>query len=296
MNYFQRNYQIILIGDMNVRLGSIVGDTASNERHNWAITYTNNYKFQIMNAIEPNKGIFTWHRGKSKAILDYVCVPFYATSNYHLQIVPMISFISDHNLLYLTAKTNPIRQLMHPQKMILYPKWKFFIKLLNSKNKHNYDKMLNDIGYNWDQFKHNNNCISHPSVNDITNIFKVAYTIIWQAAYDNNMCTIIPLSHKMYSQQCRDHRYINQSIVQLLDDEIDLIYSQNNLMRQVKYSNNIVNNSILQHKIEIIGIELEKIRKNIRSKRMEAIDECLKSTYDPNDQDKIRRYVLWCQP
>ena len=68
------------------------------------------------------------------------------------------------------------------------------------------------------------------------------------------------------------------------------MYSQNNLMNQIKYTNNIVNNSILQHKIEQIGVKLEKIRQDIRRKRMEAIDDCLNSTYDPNDQDKIRQF------
>ena len=99
------------------------------------VSYTKNYNFQILNGIEPNKGVYTWYRGKSKAILDYVCVPSYATTNYKLQIIPTAT-ISDHQLLYLTATTNPKRQVINPQKMILYPKWKFFIKLFNSKNQH----------------------------------------------------------------------------------------------------------------------------------------------------------------
>ena len=119
-----------MIGDTNARLGSKVGDIKKNDRYNWAISYESNYKFIIMNSIPPNTGIFTWHRNKSTAILDYVYVRYYSTDQYQLQIIPTTT-ISDHQMLYLNAKIFPTRRINNPQKIIIYAKWKFFINKRN---------------------------------------------------------------------------------------------------------------------------------------------------------------------
>ena len=70
MAYFQRNYHITLIGDTNARLGTTVGDLKCIDRKNWAISFRDNFKMSILNSFPPNKGVFTWQRNKSKAILD----------------------------------------------------------------------------------------------------------------------------------------------------------------------------------------------------------------------------------
>ena len=94
-----------------------------NNRCHWAINYSYNYNLQIMNTIEPNKGIITWQRGRSKAILDYVYIHIHAIEQYCLKIIPT-GHISDHELLYLTAKVNPTRKVENPNQMIIFAKWK----------------------------------------------------------------------------------------------------------------------------------------------------------------------------
>ena len=289
MNYYQRHFHLIIIGDLNARLGKLVGDTKKNDRFNWMINYNNNYQFTILNSMPPNKGIVTWQRGNSKAILDYVLVPSHSQKQYQLKIIPTAS-ISDHKLLHLNANIVPKRKLCNPKKIIIYAKWKFYIKNKNERNKKQYDLMLTQIGIQWNKYANNNHCISKPTVNDVTKIFKIAHRIIWQAAKDNKLCVIIPLTNKMYNQKCRDSNYINDKIIDLLNKEIDLIKSQSNLMKQINDYQSLLTNSILQHKIENISIQMNQIRKKIRMYQIEAINKHLELNYDKNDHNEIKRF------
>ena len=182
----------------------------------------------IRNKFQIYDNEFTWHRNKSKAILDYVYVPYYSTDRYQLRIIPTTT-ISDHQMLYLNAKIYPTRRSNNPQKIIIYPKWKFFINQRSDSNEENYNQMLHQIQIKWTQFS-NNHLMETPSINDVTKIFEVAYTIIWQAAHDNGMCTCIPLSHKTYNQRCRTGTYFSHELLQLLDHELELINTQNDLV------------------------------------------------------------------
>ena len=159
----------------------------------------------------------------------------------------------------------PKRKINNPQKIIIYAKWKFFIKSKNDDNLLKYNNMLDQIADSWDNLSQDP-IVLNPTVNDVTKIFKMAYTIIWQPAHDNGMYVIIPLTHKMYNQRCRMEPYMTDQITVLLDNEINLIYSQQNLMDKIQLSESIMNNSLMQHKLEDITTQLNINRNKINYK------------------------------
>ena len=225
---------------------------------------------------------------KHNAILDYVYVPTYSYNSYQLQIIPT-NTISDHKLLYLEATVYPTRRTNNPSHFIIYPKWKFLIKNKNDQNHHNYHLMIQQIHHSWYQFSQSQP-IDNASINHVTRIFKVAYSIIWQSAYDNDMCVAIPLSHKTYNQRCRNDYYINDEIHQLLDSEIALINQQDLLFNQLDINNSILHNSVIQYQIEKLSSEIIKTRQLIRQKQIDAINSKLNEMYDKNDHRKISKF------
>ena len=124
--------------------------------------------------------------------------------------------------------------------------------------------MLEQNAHCWNNMR-NDPIVLKPTVNDITKIFKMAYTIIWQAAHDNGMCVIIPLTHKMYNQRCRSEPYNNDQITLLLNHEINLINSQQNLMDKIKLTESVMNNSLMQHKLENITNQINDNRSKIKT-------------------------------
>ena len=167
--------------------------------------------------------------------------------------------------------------------------WKYFIKSYNQNNGKNFDAMLHQIGTQWKLIS-STTMVRKPTINDVTKVFKVAYKLIWQAAFDNDMCTIIPLSHKMDNQNCRNSYYMNNEIIELLDTEIELINSQNNLIKQMDKNNTIVQNDKLQFQVEQLTTQLIDIRKSIRQKQVEAINHTLDKMYDKDDHNKISKF------
>ncbi|KAI8635777.1 Endonuclease/exonuclease/phosphatase, partial [Parasitella parasitica] len=97
LNSLTIDSKTIILGDFNVRLGSITGDARSNERQDLFITWQHNNHFHLWNTTEAY-GQATFQRSNGSSIIDFILTQPTQLSVHDFQIHDEESFGSDHLL------------------------------------------------------------------------------------------------------------------------------------------------------------------------------------------------------
>ena len=78
--YVNKNLGVVVMGDMNARIGERVGDEKTNENGKRMINMCDTHDLRIMNTMRAN-GVMTRMKGIEKSILDYLIVDEIAEQN-----------------------------------------------------------------------------------------------------------------------------------------------------------------------------------------------------------------------